>query len=71
MGFDVGDPAYSLPMVALPGTAWHDVMTYCSTQWLSSYTYEGIRDRLAAEAALFPGAVPATAVASVRRRGLQ
>jgi hypothetical protein len=38
-------------------------MTYCPTQWLSSYTYEGIHDRLAAEAALFPGAVPATALA--------
>jgi hypothetical protein len=37
-------------------------MTYCATQWLSSYTYAGIRDRLIAEAALFPGAAPAGAV---------
>ena len=30
-------------MRALPGTAWHDVMTYCDNQWLSSFTYDGIR----------------------------
>src|SRR5436190_6660643 len=62
VGVDVGDPTLGIAPVALPGTGWHDVMTYCSTQWLSSYTYEGIRSRLAAEAALFPGAVPAAAV---------
>jgi hypothetical protein len=60
---DNGDSTLGIAPTALPGTGWHDVMTYCSTQWLSSYTYEGIHDRLAAEAALFPGAVPATAVA--------
>ncbi len=26
---------------------WKDVMTYCSNQWVSDYTYEGIRDYLA------------------------
>ena len=63
VGFDVGDSMLGLPVAALPGTAWHDVMTYCNFQWLSSYTYEGIRDRLVAEAALFPvpGAVAAAA----------
>jgi hypothetical protein len=55
VGFDVGDAAFGLPMTALPGTDWHDVMTYCSTQWLSSYTYAGIRQRLVAEDALGPG----------------
>lgn len=54
-GFDAGDPSVSLPPAALPGTAWHDVMTYCQRQWLSSYTYEGIRTRLAAEDALPSG----------------
>src|SRR5262249_49618665 len=49
VGFDAGDPAYNLPMTALPGVAWHDVMTYCSYQWLSSYTYQGILTRLLAE----------------------
>ena len=48
VGLDVGDPLYGLPMTALPGTDWHDVMTYCNRQWLSSYTYEGIRARLLA-----------------------
>jgi hypothetical protein len=58
VGFDVGDPAQNLPMVALPGVDWHDVMTYCDFQWLSSYTYEGIRLRLAAEDNLPPGPSP-------------
>ncbi len=62
VGVDLGDSTLGITPVALPGTGWHDVMTYCATQWLSSYTYEGIRDRLIAEAALFPGAVPAGAV---------
>jgi hypothetical protein len=48
-GFDVGDSARGLPMVALQGTQWHDVMTYCNFQWLSAYTYQGIRQRLLAE----------------------
>ncbi|WP_248558485.1 hypothetical protein [Paraburkholderia terrae] len=48
-GFDVGDPANGLPMVALQGVQWHDVMTYCNFQWLSAYTYQAIRLRLLAE----------------------
>lgn len=55
VGFDVGDAAFGLAMTALPGTDWHDIMTYCSTQWLSSYTYTGIRARLVAEDALGSG----------------
>jgi len=51
-GFDVGDPMHALPMKALPGTIWHDVMTYCLYQWLSSYAYAGILTRLNAENAL-------------------
>jgi hypothetical protein len=58
VGFDDGDPAQNLPMVALPGVDWHDVMTYCRFQWLSSYTYEGIRVRLATEDNLPPGPSP-------------
>ncbi|HEV7242876.1 MAG TPA: hypothetical protein VGQ36_26860 [Thermoanaerobaculia bacterium] len=56
VGLDVGDAALALPMTALPGTQWHDVMTYCDRQWLSSYTYEGIQTRLVAEDALGAGA---------------
>jgi hypothetical protein len=48
-GFDVGDPANGLPMVALQETQWHDVMTYCNFQWLSAYTYQAVRLRLLAE----------------------
>ena len=58
-GFDVGDPALNLPLTAFPGGQWHDVMTYCNQQWLSVYTYEGIRQRLMAEDALAAGPVPA------------
>ncbi len=28
---------------------WKDVMTYCNNQWISAYTYEGIRSRLVSE----------------------
>jgi hypothetical protein len=49
VGLDLGDATNSFPMRVLPGTSWHDVMTYCNNQWLSSYTYAGIRDRLIAE----------------------
>ena len=59
VGLDVGDPTLSVPMAALPGTQWHDVMTYCQKQWLSSYTYEAIRRRLLKEDALGAGPVPA------------
>ncbi|MGH4012502.1 MAG: hypothetical protein ACRDSL_00895 [Pseudonocardiaceae bacterium] len=49
MGFDVGDSALGIPMAALPGTQWKDVMTYCDFQWLSAYTYQGIKRRLLEE----------------------
>ena len=62
VGVDLGDASLGIAPAALPGTAWHDVMTYCATQWLSSYTYQGIQNRLGAEAAMFPGAVPVGAV---------
>jgi hypothetical protein len=64
VGFDVGDPAHGQPVRALPGTIWHDMMTYCSFQWLSSFTYTGIRDRLVLEDALAAGPAP-----SARARG--
>ncbi|WP_323073698.1 hypothetical protein [Mycetohabitans endofungorum] len=46
VGFDVGDPALAIPMRALPGKDYHDVMTYANNQWLSAYTYEAIHERL-------------------------
>ncbi len=66
VGFDVGDAAHNLPMQALPGTVWHDVMTYCTHQWISSFTYSGIRDRLVREDTLPSGGV-AGARAAARR----
>ncbi|MEO5823733.1 MAG: hypothetical protein ABIT71_24775, partial [Vicinamibacteraceae bacterium] len=59
VGFDVGDIANGLPLRALPGTAWHDVMSYCVNQWISSFTYTGIRTRLVAEDALAGAPLPA------------
>jgi hypothetical protein len=49
VGFDIGDPALGLPMQALSGSVYHDVMTYADSQWLSAYTYEAIHDRLIVE----------------------
>jgi hypothetical protein len=57
VGFDVGDAARGIPARALPGVVWHDVMSYCASQWLSSFTYVGIRDRLVLEDALPAGAM--------------
>jgi hypothetical protein len=68
VGFDVGDPAHGQPVRALPGTIWHDVMTYCSFQWLSSFTYTGIRNRLVLEDALPAGPAPGGARARGRKR---
>jgi hypothetical protein len=31
---------------AIYGPSWKDVMTYCSNQWISDFTYEGIRSHL-------------------------
>lgn len=55
IGFDAGDAAsvnivrLGLLPTALPGVTWHDVMTYCTHQWLSSHTYIGIHERLKEE----------------------
>ncbi|HEY0080232.1 MAG TPA: hypothetical protein VGB73_16600 [Pyrinomonadaceae bacterium] len=60
IGFDVGDYELtpSLPMRALPGTEWTDVMTYCAKRWLSSYTYNAILSRLLTENRLDPTPAP-------------
>jgi len=65
VGFDFGDDTVGLQAAAMPGTQWHDVMTYCDYQWLSAYTYEGIRNRLMAEnLPAGPGAPPPIAPAA-------
>lgn len=55
VGFDFGDSSNGILMSALPGEDWHDVMTYCSNQWLSKYTYEGIHQRILSEDSLGSG----------------
>jgi hypothetical protein len=54
VGYDLGDTSLGLPMKALSGTQYHDVMSYCDYQWISAYTYMGLLDRLRAESALPP-----------------
>lgn len=49
VGFDTGDSELNLPMRTMHGAKYHDVMTYMPNQWLSSYTYEAILERLIAE----------------------
>jgi hypothetical protein len=41
-GFDVGDPGFGIPAKVLPSSTWNDVMSYCSNQWLSDYTYKAM-----------------------------
>jgi hypothetical protein len=67
MGWDFGDPGVLVKMQALGGSEWHDIMTYCDREWLSRYTYLGIRQRLLAEEKLLAGgvSVPAPAPAGV------
>lgn len=54
VGLDTGDPELGLPMQALPGRVYHDVMTYADNQWLSAHTYEAILARLIDEDSLGP-----------------
>lgn len=51
VGYDLGDasPTAALPQAVLPGQVWTDIMTYCDHQWISSYTYQHIMERLVAE----------------------
>ena len=45
-GFDAGDQEKKLPKRVIPGNIGHDIMSYCSEQWISDYTYLGIYNRL-------------------------
>jgi hypothetical protein len=57
VGFDTGDSALGLPMRAMANDHSHDIMTYCDYQWISSYTYLAVLDRLRQEVAQFAPAV--------------
>ncbi|HEX9370699.1 MAG TPA: hypothetical protein VF897_06815, partial [Roseiflexaceae bacterium] len=41
-GFDAGDPSFGIAKAVYPSSVWNDVMSYCSNQWLSDYTYNGM-----------------------------
>ena len=70
VGFDAGIPGNDkILRRALPGApyvdtnTWHDVMSYCKYQWVSSYTYDALRTRIIAENAL-PSSGPAKNITS-------
>jgi hypothetical protein len=67
VGFDVGDIANGLPPKAMPGTTSHDLMSYCENQWVSSFTYGGIRTRLVAEEGLAGAPLRARGRGAARR----
>jgi hypothetical protein len=46
VGLDMGDAAFNIPAAVLPGRMWTDVMDYCRSEWVSSYTYRAILQRL-------------------------
>ncbi len=45
-GFDTGDPGLNSVLVprVYPSSTWTDMMSYCANQWISDYTFEGIKD---------------------------
>ncbi len=47
-GFDVGDPAFGISKAVLPSSTWNDVMSYCSNQWISDYTYNAMKSYMVA-----------------------
>jgi hypothetical protein len=51
-GFDVGDTGLNplLTMRLYPSDTWRDMMSYCPNQWISDYTYNGLRTRLGSTA---------------------
>ena len=71
VGFDVGDASRGIPLRALPGVVWHDVMLYCASQWLSSFNYMGIRDRLVLEDAIPAGPTPRSGRSRTRGKAMR
>ena len=47
-GFDVGDRGLNplLTPQVYPSSVWRDMMSYCNNQWISDYTYNGIKNRI-------------------------
>jgi hypothetical protein len=46
-GFDVGDSAFSINRSLLSNATWNDLMSYCSNQWISDYTYKAMLSYMA------------------------
>ncbi|MEZ4861745.1 MAG: hypothetical protein R3C14_10570 [Caldilineaceae bacterium] len=61
-GFDVGDPSFGIARRVYPGTSWYDVMSYCSNQWISDYTYTGMYNFMIAHPSVVVAAASATQV---------
>ncbi|HEU5014035.1 MAG TPA: hypothetical protein VFT66_16050 [Roseiflexaceae bacterium] len=55
-GFDAGDPTFGIAKAVYPGTSWYDVMSYCSNQWISDYTYTGMYNYMIAHPSSAPTA---------------
>ncbi len=67
-GIDPGDSTFGIALSLMDWKSWHDVMTYCKNQWLSSYTYNGILKNLCnGDASNCPDRQQLTKVAAKRR----
>ncbi|MFL5806963.1 MAG: BACON domain-containing protein [Roseiflexaceae bacterium] len=53
-GFDAGDPAFGITKSVYPSALWNDMMSYCTNQWISDYTYLGMYNTMIQPAALVP-----------------
>jgi hypothetical protein len=51
-GFDVGDPAFGINRSLLSNATWNDLMSYCSNQWISDYTYKAMLSYMTAHPSL-------------------
>ncbi len=56
-GFDVGDPSFGIAKAIYPSSTWNDVMSYCSNQWLSDYTYNGMYNYMIGHPSLASAAI--------------
>ena len=63
-GFDAGDGEFGIARALYAGTQWRDVMSYCSNQWVSDYTYKAMYDYMVAHPTL-AGAQASPRAASV------
>ncbi len=57
-GFDFGDPYFGIARAVYPSNTWNDVMSYCSNQWLSDYTYTGMYNYMKAHPSLQASSLP-------------